>query len=80
VKKRTVAKESTREAAMMTNKTITNMMTTGTKLIQIKLQVVFGRSIQMKKMNGIKKESLTRISTEMTNHKMKVTKMTPVTM
>ncbi len=42
------------------------------KLIKRKLQLVFGRTIQMKKMNGINKEALIGISTEMTKHKMKV--------
>ena len=53
------------------------MMTTGMTPIKRKLKVVFGKSNQMKKMNGMNKEALTGISTEMTNHKMI---MMPVTM
>ena len=45
-----------------------------------KIQLVFGRTIQMKKMNGMNKEALMGISTEMTKHKMKVKKIMPVTM
>jgi hypothetical protein len=74
VKNRTAAKEMMRAAAVMTIKMTTNMMITGTKPTQRKLQVVFGRSLQMKKMNGMNKEALTGISTEMTNHKTKLKK------
>jgi hypothetical protein len=42
-----------------------------------KLKVVFGKSNQMKKMNGMNKEALMGISTKITNHKMI---MMPVTM
>jgi hypothetical protein len=47
----------------------------GTTPIKRKLKVVFGKSNQMKKMNGMNKEALTGISTEMTKHKMKVKKL-----
>jgi hypothetical protein len=50
---------------------------TGTMPIKRKSKVVFGKSNQMKKMNGMNKEGLTGISTKMTNHKMI---MMPVTM
>ena len=70
-----VAKESTRAAAVMTMKTKTNTRTTTAKLIKRKLQLVFGRTIQMKKMNGMNKETLTGISTKMTKHKTKVKKL-----
>jgi hypothetical protein len=40
-----------------------------------KKQLVFGRTIQMKKMNGMNKEALIGILTEMTKHKMKVKKL-----
>ncbi len=59
----------------MMMKTKTNTRTKTTKPIKRKLQLVFGRMIQMKKMNGINKEALTEISTEMTKHKMKVKKI-----
>ena len=78
--KRKEAKDSTIAAAVMMMKTITRMMTTGTTPIKRKLKVVFGKSNQMKKMNGMNKEALTGISTEMTKHKMKVKKIMPVTM
>ena len=77
MKKRTEAKDSTIAAAVMTMKTITRMMMTGTMPIKRELKVVFGKSNQMKKMNGMNKEALMGISTKMTNHKMI---MMPVTM
>ncbi len=77
VKKRTEAKDSMIAAAVMMMKIITRMMMTGTRPIKRKLKVVFGKSNQMKKMNGMNKEALTGISTKMTNHKMI---MMPVTM
>jgi hypothetical protein len=77
VKKRTEAKDSTIAAAVMMMKTITRMMTTGRTPIKRKLKVVFGKSNQMKKMNGINKEALMGISTKITNYKMI---MMPVTM
>ncbi len=75
MKNRTVAKELTRAAAVMTMKTKTNTRTTTTEPIKRKLQLVFGRTIQMRKMNGMNKEALTGISTEMTKHKKKVKKL-----
>ncbi len=77
MKKRTEAKDLTIAAAVMTMKAITRMMTTGRTPIKRKLKVVFGKSNQMKKMNGMNKEALTGISLKMTNHKMI---MMPVTM
>jgi galactitol-specific phosphotransferase system IIC component len=77
VKKRTEAKDSTIAAAVTTMKRITRMMMTGMMPIKRKLKVVFGKSNQMKKMNGMNKEALMGISTKMTNHKMI---MMPVTM
>jgi hypothetical protein len=53
------------------------MMMTGMMPIKRKLKVVFGKSNQMKKINGMNKEALMGISTKMTNHKMI---MMPVTM
>jgi galactitol-specific phosphotransferase system IIC component len=67
---RTEAKDLTIAAAVMMMKTITRMMMTGTMPIKKKLKVVFGKSNQMKKMNGMNKEALTGISTKMTNHTM----------
>ncbi len=77
MKKRTEAKDSTIAAAVMTMKTMTRIMTTGTMPMKRKLKVVFGKSNQMKKMNGMNKEALTGISTKKANHKMI---MMPVTM
>ncbi len=77
MKKRTEAKDLTIAAAVMTMKMITRIMTTRTTPIKRKLKAVFGKSNQMKKMNGMNKEALTGISIKMTNHKMI---MMPVTM
>ncbi len=77
MKKRTEAKDLMIAAAVMTMKMITRMMMTGMTPIKRKLEVVFGKSNQMKKMNGMNKEALMGISTKMTNHKMI---MMPVTM
>jgi hypothetical protein len=70
VKKRTEAKDSIIAAAVMTMKMKTRKMMTGTTPIKIKLKAVFGKSNQMKEMNGTNKETLTGISIKMTNHKM----------
>ncbi len=62
MKKRTEANDLMIAVAVMTMKMITRMMTTGMMPVKRKLKVVFGKSDQMKKMNGMNKGALTGIS------------------